>query len=159
MSELYEVLLYLHSYVRWWVVGAALLAIAYTSWAGAMHKAWSRLDERLARALVTGLDLQVLLGLTLYLGVSPLARFARAVWSTRGLGTLWASELRFFGLLHPASMLLAAIIVHVAWAAARRGAPERRRRRFGTGLALALVVFSVAVPWPLLGHDRPWFRF
>jgi hypothetical protein len=159
MSGLYEVLLYLHSYVRWWVVGAALSSLAYTLWAGATHRAWSPLEERLARALVTGIDVQALLGVTLYLGVSPLARFARAIWSTRGVGTLWASPLRFFGLLHPASMLLAATIVHVAWVAARRGPPELRRRRFGTGVALAVAIISLAVPWPFLGHDRPWFRF
>jgi hypothetical protein len=159
VSGLYEALLYLHSYVRWWVVGAALASLGYTLWAGATRRPWSRLDERLARALVTGVDLQALLGLALYLGVSPLARFARAIWSARGLGTLWASELRFFGLLHPAAMLLAATVVHVAWVAARRGPLERRRRRFGAGVALALGLFLLSVPWPLLGHDRPWFRF
>lgn len=156
---MYELLLTLHSYVRWWAVGGALVTLLYAAWAAAGRRAWSRRDERLARIFVAGVDVQVLLGLTLYLGLSPLPRAARAVWSARGFAALWQwPGLGFFGLVHPLAMLLAAVAAHAGWVAARRGPPHARRRRVVIGAALALALFAAGVPWPLLGHDRPWLR-
>jgi hypothetical protein len=157
---LHELVLILHSYTRWWVLAAGVLTLLGSAWAAAARKAWSRRDERLARAFVAGVDLQVLLGLTLYFGLSPLARFARALWSAGGLGALSrAFEAAFFGVLHPALMLLGAVILHAGWIATRRAEPPARRRRLVLSVALALLTMAVAVPWPFLGHDRPWFRF
>jgi hypothetical protein len=161
MSTAYELLLIVHSFTRWAVLAACVLTVARAGSGWASRAPWSAFDERAARALVAIIDLQVLLGLTLYLVLSPLARAARALWSMHGLGALWATrQLSFFGLIHPCLALLAAFVAHAAWVAARRADDARLRRlRLGAGAAVALALFLMAVPWPFLGHERPWFRF
>jgi hypothetical protein len=168
MLMTYELLLIVHSFTRWFVLGWSALTLLYAlNRAGSQRasnasdrRAWSARDQRVARVFIASVDLQVLLGLSLYLAVSPLARFARALWSARGFGALWAEPvLRFFGIIHPTLALLAACVAHVSWVAVRRTEDARQRhQRLALGAALALTLFLAAVPWPFLGHERPWFR-
>ena len=156
---LLDTVLFLHSLTRWWVLAACLLTAAYARWARGTQP--TARDQQVGKLFVASVDVQVLLGMTLYFMVSPLARLARQLWAARGFGALWAQpELRFFGLLHPALALLAALTAHASWIAARRATRhDERRRRLAAGAAATLVLLLTAVPWPFLGHERPWFRF
>ncbi|MEO8179854.1 MAG: hypothetical protein ABI895_13560 [Deltaproteobacteria bacterium] len=164
MSELHDLFLIAHSCTRWWVLAACIATVAYALAAGKAPRAWrgsERRDQLVARVLVASVDVQVLLGMSLYLALSPLARAARQLWADEGLRALWAQpELRFFGLIHPALALCAALLAHAGGVAVQRAnTAEQRQRRLAVGAALPLVIFLAAVPWPLLGHERPWFRF
>ncbi len=157
--SLSELVLMLHSWTRWAVL-ASSLATALGGLTGAVWKrAWSARDQTIARVFVASVDLQVLLGLSLYFSVSPLARVARALWAFAGLRGLWGDhELRFFGILHPAMMLLGACITHASWLLARRSERgDQRHRCIGTGAALALAVFLAAIPWHSSGMSAPGF--
>ena len=159
--SLYEAILLLHSFTRWLLLASAA-ATALAGLAGALGgQPFGARDRAVARAFVTCVDAQVLLGLSQYFGLSPLARAARALWASEGFAALWAErELRFFGVIHPLLMLLAASVAHASWVAARRSeCASERHRRLGFGAALALGLFLAAIPWPFLGHERPWFRF
>jgi hypothetical protein len=159
-NVVYELLLISHSFTRWWLLACSLLTSGYALVRALSRRGWSAGDQRVARVFVASVDLQVLLGLSLYLAASPLARAARALWSARGWGALWADpRLRFFGIIHPTLMLLGAFVAHASWVGVRRTEDARaRRRRLAAGAALALALFLAAVPWPFLGHERPWFR-
>jgi hypothetical protein len=160
MSDVYDGLLVVHSFTRWCVILAAAVALAHAFWPVAAGGARA-LDPRVGRLFVACVDVQVSLGLSLYFALSPLARAARALWAEQGLSALWADrQLRFFGLIHPCLALLAACVAHAAWVAVRRAETDASSRRWlGAGAALALAIFVAAVPWPFLGHERPWFRF
>jgi hypothetical protein len=160
MNELYDIVLVVHSFTRWWVLAVCASTLVYALWSG-RTRADGGIELRVGRLFVASVDLQVLLGATLYFGVSPLARAARALWAEQGLPALWADGLlRFFGVIHPCLALLAAGVAHASWVLVRRAEGGAvRRRRLGAGAALALVLFLAAVPWPFLGHERPWFRF
>ncbi|HTV19541.1 MAG TPA: hypothetical protein VMG12_12735 [Polyangiaceae bacterium] len=160
MAVVYDVVLVAHSFVRWWVLVACGLA-AFCGLGGRARGSWSARDRGVARLFVGSVDLQVLLGLSLYFGVSPLARAARAVWASEGFRALWAApELRFIGLIHPLLALSAALVAHASWVGVRRSErPSERHARLGWGAALAAAILLAAVPWPFLGHERPWFRF
>lgn len=159
MGVVYEVVLVAHSFVRWWVLAACALT-ALRGFGGGTRGAWTPRDQGVARAFVASVDLQVLLGMSLYFGVSPLARAARALWSKDGFMALWCEpELRFVGVVHPLFALLAAAVAHTAWVAVRRcEAPGERHARLAWGAGLAALLLLAAVPWPFLGHERPWFR-
>jgi hypothetical protein len=169
MSEVYDLLLVVHSFTRWCVLVSSAGTTGYALWALRAHPAArldtsgarSARDHLVGRVFVICVDVQVLLGMSLYFGVSPLARAARSVWAERGLLALCqARELRFFGLIHPALALSAAWVAHVGWVAVRRAqTPEQRQRALALGAGLGLLLFLLAVPWPFLGHERPWFRF
>ncbi len=162
MSEVYDLLLIAHSFTRWWVLVACMAAVGYAFCARWIFAPDARArDFRVGRALVASVDLQVLLGMSLYFGVSPLPRAARLLWAEQGWRALCADPLlRFFGLIHPALALAAAFVVHAAWVAVRRAESSAgRQRRLALGAALGLALFLAAVPWPFLGHERPWLRF
>jgi hypothetical protein len=160
VSAVYDALLVVHSFTRWCVLLAAAFTLAHALrplWASAARP----LDPRVGRVFVACVDVQVSLGLSLYFVVSPFARAARMLWAEQGLAALWADrQLRFFGLIHPCLALLAACLAHAAWVGVRRAETDASSRRWlGAGAALALVIFLAAVPWPFLGHERPWVRF
>jgi hypothetical protein len=161
MNAVYEVFLIGHSFTRWGVLVACVLTALRALSRLAMRRSWSARDQGFARVFVGSVDLQLLLGLSLYFGFSPLARAARALWSSDGIAALWAQrELFFFGVVHPSLALLAALVAHASWVLARRASRDRERHRWvASGAALALALFLAAVPWPFLGHERPWLRF
>jgi hypothetical protein len=161
MNVAYEVILVVHSFTRWGVLVACVLAALHALSRLVARRGWAARDQGLARIFVGSVDLQLLLGLSLYFGFSPLARGARALWSSDGIAALWAErELFFFGVLHPSLALLAALVAHASWVLARRAASDSERHRWvAAGAALALALFLTAIPWPFLGHERPWLRF
>jgi hypothetical protein len=73
---MYSVVLFLHSWVRWLVVIAAVAAVgrAFYGWLG--KKGWTQLDDQLGLLFSTSLDVQMLLGLILYIFLSPITTAA-----------------------------------------------------------------------------------
>jgi len=147
--------LILHSWLRWVVLTLAIVVTvrAFRGWRRA--RAWEPSDERAHRALIGVLDLQFLLGVALYLVLSP---FRRAFFADPG-AAMKVSVLRFFGLEHWVSMLLAVAILHVGRTRSKKVSDDRRRHRivFATTLAGFVIAFA-AVPWPFSHAKRPLFR-
>ncbi len=122
-------LLVAHSFLRWLVLLAAVAALAVAV-AGCLGLGTS---ERLARQSMLGfvvlLDLQVLFGIL--------------VWVS---GNYMAGGGRRAQIEHPAVMLLALVVTHVAAARARR-APSpfgaARVRALGIGLSLVLILMGI----------------
>jgi len=152
----YPVVLFLHSWLRWAVVLLVLLALgrALRGWLGA--GGWTPADRRLQVLAVSAFDSQMLLGMILYLGLSP---FTPPALEGGLRASLAVPSLRFFSVEHPALMLLALTTVHVASALSQRAeAPVARHRLWALGLLLATLLVSFAIPWAGLSHGRPLFR-
>jgi hypothetical protein len=151
----YVGVLVLHSLVRWLFLGLALLLVTRSFFGWRRGREPSHVDERLHVAFVASTDLQLVLGLGLYLFLGP---FARAVFSAPARAMKDAT-LRFFGVEHVSVMLLVVVLVHVGRVRARRAPSSsvRQRRVFATTLA-ALLLTLVAIPWPFLRHGRPLLR-
>lgn len=151
---MYAVVLFSHSWLRWAVLGAGLLllTISLRSWARA--GAWDERYDRLRVAFLRLLDVQFLLGLALYLVLSPLPRVALA-----DPGAAMADGvLRFYGLEHALGMLVAVVVAHGGLdGVVQRPLTERARRIALTSLAWALITLA-SVPWPFLPYGRPLFR-
>ena len=153
--SLYVVALFLHSYVRWAVLLAALIVLArsFSGWRGA--RVWTPLDERLHVALVATTDLQFTLGVAMYLFLSP---HAQAFFADPGNG-IEVPPLRFFGLEHPVTMLLAVSLVHIGRTRSKKApSPALRHRRVFTTLLIALLMMCASIPWPGLDSGRPLLR-
>jgi hypothetical protein len=150
----YTVILTIHSWNRW-------LALALG--AAATLNAFLNRTENPARPgrsrwdtfFMLAVDLQVLLGLMLYFGLSP--------FSTAGMNDLHAAVhtplLRFWTFTHILAMFGAFALVRVGRVLALNGAtPDARRTRKGLAFAAALVVMVSAIPWPGTAGGRPLFR-
>ncbi len=154
---MYPFLLILHSWLRWIVVVVGLVAVVRyaVGWLG--RREWQPLDGRLAAIFPALLDMQLLVGLLLYFGFSPITTGA-----LRNLGAAMGNAVvRFYAVEHLFLMVVALVIAHVGSVLLKRRAAESARFRVATlAFALALLLILAAVPWPFVtaGMNRPWFR-
>jgi len=148
---MYSVVLFLHSWVRWIVMIAAVVAIvrAFYGWLG--KKDWAKLDDQLGLLFSTSLDVQMLLGLILYIFLSPITQAA-----FKNLGAAMSdATLRFFTLEHLLYMLVAVVLGHVGRALSKKATePVAKHRMAAILFGLATLAILLAIPW-----SRPLFRF
>jgi len=152
---MYQTLLLLHSWLRWFVVLTGVLAVfrAYAGWSG--NRPFTKADNGISAAFSGFMWLQVIVGLGLYFGVSPDS-------GLNGLKHYGMKDptARFFGVEHIAVMLLAAILAQVGRVALKRapdGALRHKKAFVYFGIALLLVLLMI--PWGIWNPARPLFRF
>jgi hypothetical protein len=148
--SLYTIVLTLHSWLRWIAlaagVGATLTAIADRSGGRA---------DRWGLALTAALDLQMLIGLLLYLVLSPFTAEALRDFSA----AMKNPGLRFFAVEHITMMFAAVILAHLGRVLARKAsAPAAKRTRLIVCFGLATMLMIAGIPWPGLANGRPLFR-
>jgi hypothetical protein len=143
----YATVLQSHSLLRWVVL--LVLAIAFArglrGWAANMP--YRRSDRVASLASVIVVDTQLLLGLVLHFGLSPVTAAGFA-----DVGAAMKDDtLRFFLVEHPVSMVLAVVAVHVGRRRAKRARTESAVHGIvAVSSLIALVLVSIAIPW-----DRP----
>lgn len=124
MDTFSTILFHAHSGLRYVVLLAGLLALAYSLTAAFRNDDWDRPGRTFFSIFVGVMDLQVLLGVILI--------FVRAFYPA-----LWG---------HLTMMIVAAVIGHVALALNKRRPPERQSHWLavaGTALPLFLVVGGI----------------
>jgi hypothetical protein len=148
---MYNLVLVLHSWLRW---AALALGIAATFVTLTDRSGGSRAD-RWGLFFTMILDIQMLLGLLLYLLLSPVTSQALADFGA----AMRVPALRFWAVEHAATMFLALILGHVGRVLARTArTPESKRRRQIVCFGLATVAMIAATPWPGMTNGRPLFR-
>lgn len=150
---MYGLVLMLHSWIRWVAIVAGIGAVlaALRSRSGEERRAewWGLL-------FMTTLDLQMLLGLLLYLVLSPNMQMIRQHFGE----AMQIAQLRFWAVEHVTAMIVAVALGHVGRVLARKArdaAARRTRRLICYGLAAILTI--AATPWPGLTYGRPLIRW
>lgn len=150
---MYTLVLSLHSWLRWVALIAGIVATV------------SALSNRAPNGkgaanvwglvLMISLDVQLLIGVLLYVALSPLTAAAM-----RDFGAAMKNPgLRFFAVEHVALMLAAALLAHVGRIMARKAkTAESRRSRLVVCFGLATLAMLFAIPWPGTASSRPLFR-
>lgn len=154
---MYTLLLIVHSWLRWGVIIAGLLAafmLVTRRAAGHVPNA-SHPGDRWGLFFMIFLDLQLLVGLLLYFVVSPNMSAIRANMAA----SMRDPVARFWAVEHITAMLVAVVGVHVGRVLSRKAAnPDSRRRRMLIGVSLAMLAILWATPWPGRPAGRPMFR-
>jgi Na+-driven multidrug efflux pump len=146
---MYSFVLAVHNIVRWLVLIFGVFAIvrAYIGWFG--KKEWTDLDDKLGLGFTVSLDVQFLLGLLLYLFLSPITTSAFASFSA----AMSDSATRYFLIEHSLMMLVAIILAHIGRSRARKQEEDiRKYRTTAIYFTIAILFILVAIPWfrPLL---------
>ena len=152
---MYSAVLIAHSWLRWVVVLTALAAFirGVQGWSG--HRRWSAADDRATLLFTIALDLQVLLGLLLYVVLSP--QVAAAITNV-GV-SMRDAVLRFWLVEHLFGMIVALVLAHVGRVKIRRtGHDGNKYRDTALFVGLALFIILVTIPWPFMPAARPLFR-
>jgi hypothetical protein len=144
-----------HGYWRWAVLVAGATAVVRSVRALRVEGAWTASDERTSRWFVAAVDVQVLLGLILYFGLSPFWPAMRDSFHY----ALKDRTARFFGIEHETAMLFAFIAAHVGRVRVKRadgGRAKHRAQLLFTAIFFAFVLWAIPWPWRFVG--RPLFR-
>jgi hypothetical protein len=152
---LYAVVLLIHSYLRWVVILAGLLAVGRAVSGSSGRKPWTPADDRAGFWFVTAIDLQMLLGIFLYGFLSP---FTRQAFGDFGAAMQDPTQ-RFWAVEHIAGMLIGLALVHVGRARTRRTDSLRRHKVAAIFFGLALAAILASVPWPGMPAGRPLLRW
>ena len=151
---MYTFVLILHSWIRWIALVAGMGATMAAFNDRAQPAGLGRAD-RWGLALMAALDLLMLLGLLLYLVLSPTMQAILQNFS----GAMQDSKARFWAVEHISTMLVAVILVHVGRVLARKAAtPDAKRTRLLVCFGIATLAMIAATPWPGMTNGRPLFR-
>jgi hypothetical protein len=152
---MYSSILLLHSWLRWIVIIAGLLAFARAVSGASGRKSWTPADDRAGFWFSTALDVQFVLGLLLYFFLSP---FTAAALDDFG-AAMKNPGLRYFAVEHVFGMLIGLALVHVGRVRARKADSLRRHKVAAIFFGLALVAMLAAIPWPGTPNGRPLVRW
>jgi len=112
---MYDLLLVGHSWLRWLVLLAALAAVARAIGGVSTRRPWTPVDDGAGMWLTAALDLQMLIGLVLYIFLSPVTKSAFVDMAA----AMREAPIRFFVVEHPVGMIVAIALAHVGRARAR----------------------------------------
>jgi hypothetical protein len=151
---MYTFVLSLHSWLRW-VALVAGVAATFTTLSDRSNSASPGRADLWGLVLMMALDIQMLLGLLLYLVLSPFTAEAM-----RDFGAAMRNPgLRYFAVEHLVMMLGAVILVHVGRVLGRKAATaDSKRMRLLICFGLATILMVLAIPWPGMASGRPLFR-
>ena len=149
--EAYGLVLAIHSTLRWAVLGAGLVATA-AAWADRFgSKSWTDTTAAAGRAFAVAMDLQFVVGLVLYLVLSPTVAAGLGNVS----GAMNDAQHRFWMVEHPAAMIVALVLAHIGVAKSRRAASSDGHRSSAWYFTLAFLLVAAALPWPFRDYGRP----
>jgi hypothetical protein len=112
--------------------------------------------DRWSLIFMMTLDIQMLLGLLLYLVLSPLTTAMFNDFSA----AMRDPAARFWAVEHVTAMLFAVVIVHVGRVLGRKAAsPGSKQGRLMMCCLAALIAILAATPWPGMAAGRALFRF
>jgi hypothetical protein len=152
---MYLAVLVIHSWLRYAVLGFGVWLLIASVRGLLANAPWSPTHERLHVHFLAALDTQLLLGLSLYFLLSPITAAARVNMRA----AMKEPQLRFFGVEHIATMLIAVAIAHIGRVRAKRKQAAARHRSTLITQIIWLVLTLAAIPWPGLDIARPLFRF
>jgi len=152
---MYATILFLHSWLRWVVVGLGVYATVSALRARASGREYPRPDDRRGLFFVVAADPPVPPALDTFLFLSPTTRIGFHDPGT----AMRSSVLRFFLIEHVVSMVLALTAAHVGRVRTRRATsnPEKHQRA-ASGALISLLCILVGIPWPFLPYARPLAR-
>lgn len=152
---MYVSALWLHSLLRWAVLATGVLAWFRAVGGRTSRRPWTAKDDLWGMLFSVAFDLQVVVGLVLYLFISPFSRLA-----FQNFGAAMADRsLRFWAVEHIAGMMIGIAFVHVGRSKIRKAGDDVRRHTLATiFFGLALVVTIASIPWPGMPVARPLFR-
>jgi hypothetical protein len=145
---MYDFILTLHNLTRWIVLIAGIVATVTAIIGWVKKKEWTATDNKMGLIYTISFDIQLLLGLMLYLWLSPLTKLA-----FEDFGAAMADDkLRFFAVEHFSMMLLALILAHVGRVLSKKAAGTKKFMWAAILFGISIILVLGSIPWfrPLL---------
>jgi hypothetical protein len=152
---MYEFILTLHSWLRWIVLLVGILAIFgnYTGWKKSLL--YLGLNKQMNTIFIALLHTQLVLGMALYFGVSPMMKGILADFG----GSMKMAELRFWSVEHMLGMIVGIAIAQIGSIKAKK--QETDAMKYKTAFiwfSIALLIILLMIPFGVWNIERPLFR-
>ncbi len=152
---MYASALWLHSWLRWAVLLTALVAWLRAIAGKTARRPWTPQDELWGLLLTISVDLQFVVGLVLYVFLSPITRLGLRNFAA----AMQINVARFFTIEHVIGMVVGIALVHIARVKIRKTTDANRKHRLAMVLfGIALIVMIISIPWPGMPVARPLLR-
>ncbi|MCK5315018.1 MAG: hypothetical protein KAJ53_07835 [Anaerolineales bacterium] len=141
---MYQIVLAIHNTVRWVILIAGAIAVirAYMGWFG--KRDWTETDRKIGLLFTISIDVQLLLGLLLFIFLSPITKAAFSAFGD----VMSDAGLRFFTLEHTFYMLLAVVFAHLGSILPKKVEDVvAKHRRAAIWFTLALLIILLGMPW------------
>lgn len=152
---MYDVILFIHSWLRWIVTFFLLLVFlrALSGWL--KNSSFLKFDKIFGGILVGFTHLQLVIGLVLYFGLSPITN---AAMNNMGFA-MKNSTLRFWSVEHIATMFIFVILIQVGRTLSKRAKHDSKKHKFtAIFTGIATLVLIAGIPWPSRNEiGRPLF--
>jgi len=149
MDVLYTAVQHAHSGLRWVVLIlliAAIVKAASKRRGGSVYPG----KDKLALYAFISTHLQLLLGLVLYLFLSPYVKFDG--------DTMGNQVTRFYTVEHFLGMIVAIIVISVGYIRAKKQAELNKGwKTIGTFYLIGLILILVSIPWPFRIAGGSWY--
>jgi hypothetical protein len=146
----FKATLHFHTLTAWIVVLSGLWALIRVYQGVLRRRPWTGHERLAGLVFSSALDTQVLIGLALYVQSSTVRPLF--VGGAAGPDRVAAS---FFGMMHPLTMITAAVLCQVGFSLTKRISDDRRKYRIAVVCyTAACVLLLAAVPWPFLSYGR-----
>lgn len=142
---MYTGMLHLHSVLRWIVLIVAIWAIVKMASGRNGSKSFTAADKRPALFFLITMDLQLLVGLYLYVA----GAFGIKNIQNQGFGNIMKDSVsRFFAVEHILGMIVSVVLVHIGYAATKKGSDKQKFNKAFWFFLIALLLILAMVPWP-----------
>lgn len=141
---MYSAVLSIHNIIRWIALILGILAAvrAYLGWFG--NREWTVKDRKIGSYFTIAMDVQLLLGLLLYIFLSPTTRTAFQDFGA----AMQVGDLRFLVLEHPFYMVLAVVFAHLGSILSRKAEQTNAKfRRAAIWFSLSVLAVLLGMPW------------
>jgi hypothetical protein len=151
---MYPLAILLHSWLRWVILILGVIAVVRAI-GGRSGRPWAHTDDTISKWFGITLDIQFVIGLLLYVWLSPVTQVAFADFG----GAMRNAGLRFWAVEHLAGMLIAVALVHIGRVKIRKATTDRRRHTLAAIFyGIALILMLASIQWPGMAGGRPLFR-
>ncbi|MFN5056227.1 MAG: hypothetical protein ACK5EP_09260 [Bacteroidota bacterium] len=148
-------LLHLHNLLRWIILVLLVVSIlkSYNGWKS--NKTFMAGDKKIWLFTMISAHITLLLGLYQW----TLGRFGLFTYvKPEGVSMMKDSTLRFYQMEHPVMMIIAIVLITLAYGNAKKAVTDDQKFKKAFQLFLvALIVILLAVPWPFREIGRPLF--
>lgn len=156
MNSLYNFTLILHSWNRWIILIAGLLAVILAILALVKKQEYSKTNKVTSLVFISSLHFQLVIGILLYFVLSPITLEALSNFGA----AMKNSDVRYWAVEHSFVNIIAIIIAQVGSILVRRKSSSSAKHKatliwFGISFILILAM----IPMGMMGVERPWFRF
>lgn len=152
---MYETILTFHNLLRWVLVISGVLLLVRSAIGLSKKQDWKKNVVNGIRWYTIAFDLELLAGLVLYFGYSPLTQ---ALFQNFQMA-IQIPAMRFFGFIHITLMIIALALAHIGRSRVKKALTAvRKYQQTLLWFGISFGVLLLGVPWPFYAAGRPLLR-